>query len=122
MNRDDIIVKLITYTASRYGIFDCISCAQEIKQFLVAQGVNGKQIKLDTGSQDPHYGRIYDDSIGELIATTGHHEGIAIEVDGIETVFDNIHHQGIPRYIWIQNFYSPFLESGQEFEITEILF
>ncbi|MBW4673676.1 MAG: hypothetical protein KME52_06545 [Desmonostoc geniculatum HA4340-LM1] len=81
-----------------------------------------KHIKLDTGSQDPIYGRIYDDSIGELIATTGHHEGILIEIGGIELVFDNIHYQGITRLRWMQNLYSPILDVGKEFQITEIYF
>jgi hypothetical protein len=101
--------------ASQFGIFDCIPCARLIKEFLEAQGIPGKQIQIDTGSQDPLYGRIYDDSVGELIATTGDHEGIAIEVDGQELVFDNIHPQGLRRSIWLRNLYSPLLDDGFSF-------
>jgi hypothetical protein len=108
--------------ASQFGIFDCIPCARAIREFLEEQGIPGKQIQLDTGSQDPLCGRIYDDSVGELIATTGHHEGIAIEVDGQELLFDNIHPQGLRRAIWIQNLYSPCLDEGRFFQITEIEF
>lgn len=122
LNRDDAIYQQIIEIARNYGIFDCIPCARAMKEFLVSQGVHGKHIKLDTGSQDPIYGRIYDDSIGELIATTGHHEGILIEIDGIEVVFDNIHYQGITRLRWMQNLYSPILDVGKEFQITEIYF
>jgi ribosomal protein L21E len=109
LSRDDWLCQEVIRIASGFGIFDCIPCARAVKEFLVGQGVQGKHIKLDTGSQDPLYGRIYDDSVGELIATTGHHEGIAIAVDGEEVVFDNIHFEGIPRSVWMQNLYSPIL-------------
>ena len=122
LSRDDWLCQEVIRIASGFGIFDCIPCARAVKEFLVGQGVQGKHIKLDTGSQDPLYGRIYDDSVGELIATTGHHEGIAIAVDGEEVVFDNIHFEGIPRSVWMQNLYSPILETGEEFQITEIEF
>ncbi|QLE58970.1 papain fold toxin domain-containing protein [Nostoc sp. TCL26-01] len=122
LNRDDAIYQQIIQIANNYGIFDCIPCARAIKEFLESQGVRGKYIKLDTGSQDPIYGRIYDDSIGELIATTGHHEGIIIQIDDIEIVFDNIHYQGITRLDWMENLYSPIMEIGKELQITEIYF
>jgi hypothetical protein len=81
-----------------------------------------KHIKINTNSQDPIYGRIYDDSIGGLIATTGHHEGVIIEINDRELVFDNIYHQGITRLNWIQNLYSPILDAELEFQITETYF
>jgi hypothetical protein len=120
--RNDPIYQQIVTLASRFGVFDCIPCSRAIKQFLVERGIQGKQIELDTGSQDPIYGRIYDDSIGELIATTGHHEGIAVEIDGEEIVFDNLHPEGLPKTIWRQNLYSPILEVGRDFQVTEINF
>jgi hypothetical protein len=119
LNRDDLIYHKVIEIAKSYGIFDCIPCARAIKEFLIRKRIKGKHIKLDTGSQDPIYGRIYDDSIGELIATTGHHEGVIIEINGLEIVFDNIHHQGINRLDWIQNLYSPILDAGLEFQVTE---
>ena len=122
MNKEDIIYQQIIAIASSYGIFDCIPCARAIKEFLIRQSIHGKHIKVDTNSQDPIYGRIYDDSIGELIATTGHHEGVIIEINNVELVFDNIHHQGIARLNWIQNLYSPILDVGLEFQITETYF
>lgn len=78
LSSNDPIFQEVVRIASSFSIFDCIPCARAIKEFLVEQGVQGKHIKLDTGSQDPLYGRIYDDSIGELIATTGHHEGVVV--------------------------------------------
>ncbi|MFM7366406.1 MAG: papain fold toxin domain-containing protein [Sphaerospermopsis kisseleviana] len=122
MHQEDIIYQQIIAIARSYGIFDCIPCARAIKEFLIRQGIHGKHIKLDTNSQDPIYGRIYDASIGELIATTGHHEGVIIEINGVEIVVDNIHHQGITRLDWIQNLYSPILDAGLEFQITETYF
>ncbi|NET02477.1 MAG: hypothetical protein F6K61_18305 [Sphaerospermopsis sp. SIO1G1] len=122
MHQEDIIYQQIIAIAKSYGIFDCIPCARAIKEFLIRQGINGKHITLDTNSQDPIYGRIYDDSIGELIATTGHHEGVIIEINEVELVFDNIHHQGITQLEWIDNLYSPILDAGLEFQITETYF
>lgn len=122
LSRNDWVCQEVIRIASGFGIFDCIPCARSIKEFLIAQGVHGKHIKLDTGSQDPIYGRIYDDSVGELIATTGHHEGISIEINEREIVFDNIHVEGIPRYVWMENLYSPITDVGRDFLVTEIVF
>ncbi|NJK73726.1 MAG: hypothetical protein HC849_09760 [Oscillatoriales cyanobacterium RU_3_3] len=122
LSSNDPVFQEVVRIASGFGIFDCIPCARAIKEFLVEQRVQGKHIKLDTGSQDPLYGRIYDDSIGELIATTGHHEGVAVEIEGEEIVVDNIHSEGIPRSVWLQNLYSPILEVGREFQVTEKMF
>jgi hypothetical protein len=122
LGRDDEVYREIGAIANQFGVFDCIPCARAIRVFLEEQQISGKHIKLDTGSQDPLYGRIYDDSVGELIATTGHHEGIAIAVDGQELIFDNIHPQGLLRAAWIQNLYSPLLDDGSFFQITETEF
>ena len=122
INFSDNIQLKITKIAKTFGIFDCIPCARSIKIFLIQQNVKGKQIIVNTGSQDPIYGRIYDDSIGELIATTGHHEGISIIIEGEEIVFDNLHPQGINKVNWLSNLYSPILEQGKQFNIQEIPF
>jgi Papain fold toxin 2 len=122
LSRNDPICQQVIKIASSFGIFDCIPCARAIKEFLIKQGVHGKHIKLDTGSQDSLYGRIYDDSVGELIATTGHHEAVAVEIDRIVIVFDNIHPEGIFRSVWMQNLYSPILEVGREFQVVEEIF
>ncbi len=122
LSSNDPVFQEVVRIASGFGIFDCIPCARAIKEFLVEQGVQGKHIKLDTGSQDPLYGRIYDDSLGELIATTGHHEGVVVEIEGDEIIVDNIHSKGIPRSVWMQNLYSPILEVGREFHVTEKMF
>jgi len=122
LNWNASVCQQVIRIASGFGIFDCIPCARAIKEFLVDQKIPGKHIKLDTGSQDPLYGRIYDDSVGELIATTGHHEGVIIKIDGQEIVFDNIHPPGILRSVWMQNLYSPIQEVGRKFQVTESSF
>ena len=122
VQRGDAIYQELCTIAATFGVFDCIPCARMLKQFLIEHNIPGVQIVLETGSQDPQYGRIYDDSIGELIATTGHHEGIVLQIDEQEIVFDNIHPDGVPKGIWLSNLYSPILEMGQPFQITEIEF
>jgi hypothetical protein len=122
INSRDNLQSKITKIAKTFGIFDCIPCSIAIKQFLIQNQVQGKQIIVKTGSQDPIYGRIYDDSIGELIATTGHHEGISVIIEGKEFVFDNLHPQGINKVNWLTNLYSPILDEGKQFNIQEIAF
>lgn len=122
VGRNDEISRNITRIAQKYGIFDCIPCSRELRAYLIARNIRGKRIIVDTGSQDPRYGRIYNDSIGELISTTGHHEGIILVIDGEETVFDNCHPDGISKTLWLQNLYSPILEIDRAFQIVEIEF
>ncbi|WP_330203037.1 papain fold toxin domain-containing protein [Cyanobacterium sp. DS4] len=48
---------------------------------------------------------------------------ITIEEENRENlVFDNIHHQGIPKEIWLNNFYCPIKDFGGDFEVIEIEF
>jgi hypothetical protein len=42
--------------------------------------------------------------------------------DGQELIFDNIYPQGISRVEWIDGFYSPIQDLGQDFQITETVF
>jgi Papain fold toxin 2 len=122
VNTSDEIRQQVTIIASRFGFFDCIPCARAVIDFLVEQGIQGKQIKLDTGSQDDRYGRIYDDSVGQLISTTGYHEGVEIEINGQKLVFDNLQPDGIIRSAWISNLYTPIVDEGGQFQIAEIDF
>jgi Papain fold toxin 2 len=122
VNTSNEISQQVAKIARCFGIFDCIPCARAVMDFLVKQGIQGKQIKLDTGSQDDRYGRIYDDRVGQLISTTGYHEGIEIEINGEKLVFDNLYPDGIVRSDWISNFYTPIVEEGGQFQVTEINF
>jgi hypothetical protein len=119
---DDELRQQITQVASRFGLFECTTCVQAIKEFLIERGIAGKQIKLYTGSAKGKYGNIYHDGLGRNIATNGRHEGIAIEIGGEEIIFDNIHHEGIYREAWMRNFYCLAMDLGGGFEVTEIEF
>ncbi|MEG5060556.1 papain fold toxin domain-containing protein [Microcoleus sp. A2-C5] len=88
----------------RYENFKCVECATNIKDYLISQGIHGKRIKLYTGEAIGWNGNIYDDSVpGEAISVNGRHEGIAIVINNVETVFDNHHSDGLTRDEWIAN-------------------
>ena len=124
MNRDDSteIRQQIITIASRFKMFECVECAQTIRRFLIESRISGKQIKLYTGSTEGYYGNIFHDRIQAVISTNGRHEAILIKLDRQEVVFDNIDSQGVLKEIWLQHLYSPILDIGEEFQITEIDF
>lgn len=124
MNGDDSteIRQQITTIASRFKMFECVECAQTIKEFLIKSRISGKQIKLYTGSTEGYCGNIFHDGIQAVISTNGRHEGILIKLDRQEFVFDNIDNQGVLKEIWLQNLYSPILDIGEEFQVKEIDF
>lgn len=108
--------------ANRFNLFECVDCAEAIKEFLIQRRIAGKQIKLYTGRAKGKYGNIYHDGLQRNIATNGRHEGIVIEIAGEEIVFDNIHHEGIAREAWMENLYCLAMDLGSGFEITLIEF
>jgi hypothetical protein len=114
--------KQIANLASNFKIFECEECASAIKQFLIEKGIRGKHIKLYTGSEKEPYGNIYHEIIQKNIATNGRHQGIAIEIQGQELVFDNIEYQGVSRKIWMNNLYCVNKDFGGDFEVTELDF
>jgi Papain fold toxin 2 len=105
----------------RYENFKCVECATNIKDYLTSQGIPGKRIKLYTGEAIGWNGNIYDDSVpGEAISVNGCHEGIAIFLNNVETVFDNYHPDGLSRDEWMANlqFHDKILNNKQ-FQIKE---
>ncbi|MDF5725503.1 MAG: papain fold toxin domain-containing protein [Rhizonema sp. PD37] len=119
---DEELRQQITRVASCFGLFECDTCALALTEFLIKSNIQGKQIKLYTGSAKGKYGNIYHENLGQNIATNGRHEGIIVNIGGQELVFDNIHHEGIPRENWIANFYCLALDLGGDWEFTEINF
>lgn len=104
----------------------CVECANQIEAYLKEQGIHGRRVKLDTTRQVREDDFIIDDSLpasSDAISTNGHHEGIAIRINGEEIVFDNHHPDGVPAQQWMNNltFYSKeyngasFRESGYLF-------
>jgi hypothetical protein len=104
-----------------YKKLECVECAQEIRDYLISQGVRGKRIKLYTGEAIGWNSNIYDDSVpGEAISVNGRHEAIAIILNNVEIVFDNHHPSGLPRDEWMANlqFHDKIL-NNQQFESKE---
>ncbi|BDA74879.1 hypothetical protein CAL7716_090450 [Calothrix sp. PCC 7716] len=114
------ILIVIEQIANDYGVFECVQCADAIQNFLISQGISGKRIKLDVGFRDLPWSIIYDLKRQEQIATNGIHEGIVVQVDEQEIVFDNIEHAGIDKAEWLCNLSSPTIELERgTFEITQ---
>ena len=119
---DDELHQQITSIAISFKTFECEACAQAIQDFLIYRGISGKLIKLYTGREKGKYGNIYHDKLQRNIATNGRHQGVAIKLNGVELIFDNLHPQGITRQEWLKNFYCIAIDLGSGFEITEIEF
>jgi hypothetical protein len=111
--------------ASSFDNFYCVECAQALKDYLINQKIPGKRIKLYTGAgEDDRNNFIYDDNIPvEVISENGRHEGITIVINGEEMVFDNHHHDGLSRDVWMANlqFFGK-IHLRQEFQVTEEAF
>ncbi|MDZ7960577.1 MAG: papain fold toxin domain-containing protein [Aulosira sp. DedQUE10] len=110
--------------ASSYENFKCVECSQAIKDYLISQGINGKLIKLYTGESTGVNSFIYDETFPEeAISTNGRHQGIAIIINDIETIFDNHHPAGISREEWMSNLlFQGLVHFGQQFQVTELEF
>ncbi|MBD2679884.1 MULTISPECIES: papain fold toxin domain-containing protein [Nostoc] len=105
--------------ASQFQVFECVPCAIVLRQFLIDRKISGKQISLFTGSTEDPFCNIYHERLQQNISINGRHEAIAVEIDGEELIFDNIHPEGIPRVDWINNLYCPAQDLGGNFQITE---
>lgn len=113
-------IQRIAEIASRHDNLKCVECAQEIKNYLISQGISGQRIKLYTGDELGRDSFIYDDSVNQdAISENGRHEGIIIIINNVEVVFDNHHPKGVSKDEWMSNlqFYSKIF-SGQQFLIT----
>ncbi|MDF5727141.1 MAG: papain fold toxin domain-containing protein [Rhizonema sp. PD38] len=89
-------IEQVRALACEYKNFECVECTFAIKEYLVSQGINGKQIKLYTGSGIGRDSYIYDDNVpGDAISINGRHQAISIYINEVETIFDNHHHNGI---------------------------
>lgn len=69
--RDEQILRL-REIASGFENFYCVECAGAIQEYLMAEGIHGKRIKLYTGSAVKPNNYIYDDSVPkEAISENG---------------------------------------------------
>jgi Papain fold toxin 2 len=105
-----------------FPLFECVPCARAIQDFLIEQGIKGRRISLYTGSVEEPFCNIYHDLLGRNISTNGRHVAIAVDLNGQEWIFDNIHPAGLPRVNWINNLYSPVQDMGGDFQVSETSF
>ena len=119
---DEALRQEISEIANTFQLFEGEACALSIQDFLTQRGISGKKIKIYTGNAKGKYGNIYHDDLGQNIATNGRHEGILVEINGEEVIFDNIHHEGVNKPEWLTKFYYLQIDLGGQFEVVEIEF
>ncbi|WP_292865562.1 papain fold toxin domain-containing protein [Nostoc sp. LPT] len=104
----------------------CVPCAAKIEVYLKEKGIHGERIILDTPRQTRYDDFIYDDSLpagSDAIATNGHHEGIAIRINGEKRVFDNHHPEAVTEEQWINNLvFDSKIHFGASFKRSGYLF
>lgn len=100
--RENQLEELIAI-ALTYDIGTCVQCATAIKAYLKKQQLQGKHIRVETLSPHGLMGIIYDDGTNQQVATNGYHEGIVIEIEDIEKVFDNLYPEGKPLDQWLED-------------------
>lgn len=116
----------IRQIAAKYGNFQCVPCSEEIQEYLKAEQIKGKLIKISTKINKLPFSIITNPRGGDRpIATNGFHQGIAITVETesefVNLVFDNIYPQGIPLEDWLNSFGGPLVEDfGGVFIVTEM--
>lgn len=103
----------------RFGLNECLPCAQELKARLSAVGKKGRILKLATKGgrgfivmKDSSFALPFQTSGDEAISTTGLHFGVQIG----DFVFDNVHREGIEFNRWSDSFDC----DVHRFEIIEI--
>ena len=121
-NLNSSLQQEITTIAQTFPIFSCFDCAETIRSFLINHNVPGRQIFLSTGTTQKPFCNIYCDRLQRNISINGKHTAIVLTINQQELIFDNIHTQGISRIEWIDSFYSPIQDLGQDFQITETEF
>lgn len=119
---DSELHQQIAAIANQFHLFECAECATAIQQFLITQSIPGKTISLFTGSTKEPFCNIYHERLQENISTNGRHQAIAVEINGQELIFDNIHPAGISRVEWMNNLYCPIQDLGADFQIAETEF
>jgi hypothetical protein len=111
--------------ASKYGNFQCVPCAEEIRGYLRAERIQGKSIKISTKINRLPFSIITNPRGSDRpIATNGFHQGVVISIEtewgAVDTVFDNIYPEGISKEDWLNSFGGPLLEDfGEDFLVTE---
>ncbi|WP_158081993.1 papain fold toxin domain-containing protein [Paenibacillus ferrarius] len=84
--------------AGKYGNCQCAEAANDMKSYLLKNGLNGEQVSIKYDSP----GFIVSNTYGtEAISQNGYHTGILYE----DKVYDNIHTNGTSYQDWLNDFY-----------------
>jgi Papain fold toxin 2 len=97
-----------------FKLLTCLECATSVMQWLKANGIQGKIIRLRTKYKDEDYilsDRLINRGIQDSITINGKHYGI--EVRG--QVFDNLSTEGMSREDWLNDFHC----MSEQFEVQE---
>ncbi len=118
----------IRQIAAKYGNFQCVPCSEEIQEYLKAEQIGGKLIKISTKINKLPFSIITNPKGSDRpVATNGFHQGIVISVETesevVDLVFDNVYPNGIPLEDWLSSFGGPLVEDfGGVFIVTKIDF
>ncbi|MFB2892231.1 papain fold toxin domain-containing protein [Aerosakkonemataceae cyanobacterium BLCC-F50] len=121
-------IEEIRQIARTYRNFQCLECSQYIQRYLQREGIQGKLIKISTNTDRLPFA-IITNPIGSdrQIALNGFHQGIVIQIENelgrVETVFDNLYPDGIPKQEWLNSFGGPLVEDfNGKFTVIETEF
>lgn len=114
--------------ARKYPNFQCLQCSQDIQRYLQIEVINGKLIKISTNTDRLPFSIITNPAGSDRqVALNGFHQGVVVQIETelgrIETVFDNLYPDGIPKQEWIDSFGGPLVEDfNGKFTVTETQF
>ncbi len=114
--------------ARRYRNFQCVSCSQAIQNYLTKQEIKGKIIRISTVPDRLPFSIITNPAGSDRqISTNGFHQGVVVEMftelGTLETVFDNLYPNGMPKDDWLKSFGGPLVEDfNGEFVVTQTEF
>ena len=99
MTKDEIFTEIAQIAAS-YELYQCVECADAIKQWLKQNNVNGVHLQVSTVGRIKILVSNRWKNGEESISQTGIHQGI--ETSG--KVFDNLSTEGLDRDSWLADF------------------
>jgi len=93
------VVKIATTVTGKFGVLECVQCANALEDAFKLKGVSGEVLELKSSTDF-----IISDALGGAkITENGIHQGVKVG----DMVFDNIHKSGMPYAEWLNDFHSP---------------
>jgi len=112
-NGCDALRAIAENAASKFGILQCVPCADALETAFKSNGISGTRIELEALAPEGRF--IFSEfNPDRAIADNGKH--VAIEVEGL--IFDNIS-KGIPRADWEASLATRLGNFAQSFKVTE---